>query len=404
MRIICTISFIALNIFGFVNCKDEYVPVLVWTSPDISEEPTLALNKINRELFTSYLTMKLSKNKPLIAVFTEQNLGAEDLVQQNRNLHYGFPFLSNTRARITFFPSVERPYEAAKELVRHGYKWREMDSEGNMNEGDSSILSMVFDSVDEREREETLRKHDEFMAGVTERLGKSGVPWMCIYTGLHSGNVHRGNRPNTWRVVPEPVFPQKPLYLYKDEARGLALLTKGPIRLHLPTHGNHTVRMLEDYFAASFTRSEDAMDLFLWFRRYNLTFCMSVMKRDWFIESVNVQNENGQTMKLWPKSGPRSEKCCTKTNEFQSKGRPVVKVQLEKYKVVEINAKCDVCVNNVTLPFLCTIMFASVVFIVLVWSTILRTYRIHTSIRSNDISVPICLLSCKPVIHPEMKS
>lgn len=87
-----------LNWLSQVESFNEYVPVLIWSSPHFHGGPTLALNKINSELFESFLKKKLSNKRPLVVLFLEQELNAEDFDWRDKQGANSFPFLSNINA------------------------------------------------------------------------------------------------------------------------------------------------------------------------------------------------------------------------------------------------------------------------------------------------------------------
>lgn len=81
---------------------------------------------------------------------------------------------------------------------------------------------------------------------------------------------------SAWHVDPEPpARSQNILCLYYDQHTGWGLLTKGPIKLYLPTKNSTTVKLLDKCFAMSATNLGGTFDIIMWFqvRLINLMLC-----------------------------------------------------------------------------------------------------------------------------------
>lgn len=108
-------------IFGG-SCGAEFVPVFVWESnkPTDVQITSPALKKYSTEDFADFFVNKLSAfgKKPLVVVFTEENLSVEDFSWQDLEENSVFPHLESviaSAANVDFIPSVAEPIEGTEE-------------------------------------------------------------------------------------------------------------------------------------------------------------------------------------------------------------------------------------------------------------------------------------------------
>lgn len=196
-------------IFGG-SCGAEFVPVFVWESnkPTDVQITSPALKKYSTEDFADFFVNKLSAfgKKPLVVVFTEENLSVEDFSWQDLEENSVFPHLESviaSAANVDFIPSVANPLRALRRLEKLGYEWqtvRDLDTMTIPEQGGVVMVLEMEDAKGDEDRPDFLRGHDSVISSVYSRLVSQGDNVVAVYTGRYSSWIEPENEPVLHRV------------------------------------------------------------------------------------------------------------------------------------------------------------------------------------------------------------
>lgn len=168
------------------------VPVLLWessTSDKVTNFPALA--RISCERFNQYMAKKVhaEQSSSVIVLFVEESLSVEDFSSQDSQGHGYFSNIQNitgTAANSEFFPSVESPVDAIKNLVKVGYKIQYLQGREFPEDGKIILIVKLQDANADEDRPDLLRRHDFTVAEVYSQLLAKFSHVVAIFTGLQS--------------------------------------------------------------------------------------------------------------------------------------------------------------------------------------------------------------------------
>jgi len=188
----------------------DFVPVFVWESskPTDVKITSPALKKYSTDEFADFFVNKLSffSKKPLVVVFTEENLSVEDFSWQDLTESSAFPYLESviTRAaNVDFLPSVDNPIRALRRLDKLGYKWqtvRDPDTITVPELGGVVMEVKMEDAKGDEDRPDFLRRHDKRIRRVYSRLVSQRDNVVGVYTGRFNSWIEPENEPVLHRV------------------------------------------------------------------------------------------------------------------------------------------------------------------------------------------------------------
>lgn len=169
---------------------------------------TSALKKYSTDDFAGFFISKLSafRKKPLVLVFTEQNLSVEDFSWQDRHENSVFPRIESViaaTANTEFIPSVANPLTAMRRLEKLGYQWQTVTDLHTMNVPEQDGVVMVLkmeDAAEDEDRPDFLKRHDKFISTLYSRLVSQGHNVVAVYTGRYSSWIEPENEPVLHRV------------------------------------------------------------------------------------------------------------------------------------------------------------------------------------------------------------
>ncbi|KDR18876.1 V-type proton ATPase subunit S1 [Zootermopsis nevadensis] len=182
----------------------------MWESskPTYLQITSPALKKYSTDDFADFFVNKLSSfgKKPLVLVFTEENLSVEDFSWQDVAENSAFPHLEGvtaTAANVDFIPSVESPLRALRRLEKLGYQWETVRHPDKMKFPEHIGVVMVLKLEDARgdeDRPDYLRRHDSVISSVYSRAVSQVGNVVAVYTGRHSSWIEPENEPVVHRV------------------------------------------------------------------------------------------------------------------------------------------------------------------------------------------------------------
>jgi len=188
----------------------DFVPVFVWESskPTDVKITSPALKKYSTDEFADFFVNKLSlfSKKPLVVVFTEENLSVEDFSWQDLTESSAFPYLESviTRAaNVDFLPSVDNPIRALRRLDKLGYKWQTVQDPDTMTVPELGGVVMevkLEDAKGDEDRPDFLRRHDKIISRVYSRLVSQRDNVVGVYTGRFNSWIEPENEPVLHRV------------------------------------------------------------------------------------------------------------------------------------------------------------------------------------------------------------
>lgn len=188
----------------------DFVPVFIWESskPTDVKITSPALKKYSTDEFADFFVNKLSlfNKKPLVVVFTEENLSVEDFSWQDLTESSAFPYLESviTRAaNVDFLPSVDSPIRALRRLDKLGYKWQTVRDPDMMTVPELGGVVMEVKMEDARgdeDRPDFLRRHDKVISRVYSRLVSQHENVVGVYTGRFNSWIEPENEPVLHRV------------------------------------------------------------------------------------------------------------------------------------------------------------------------------------------------------------
>jgi V-type H+-transporting ATPase S1 subunit len=188
----------------------DFVPVFVWESskPTDVKITSPALKKYSTDEFADFFVNKFShfSKKPLVVVFTEENLSVEDFSWQDLTESSAFPYLESviTRAaNVDFLPSVDNPIRALRKLNKLGYKWQTVRDPDAITvpELDGVVMEVqLVDAKGDEDRPDFLRRHDKIISRVYSRLVKQRDNVIGVYTGRFNSWIEPENEPVLHRV------------------------------------------------------------------------------------------------------------------------------------------------------------------------------------------------------------
>jgi len=282
----------------------DFVPVFIWESskPTDVKITSPALKKYSTEEFADFFVHKLSSfsKKPLVVVFTEENLSVEDFSWQDLAESSAFPYLESVSTRganVDFLLSVDKPLRALRRLPEKlGYKWqtvRDPDTMTVPEQGGVVLEVKMEDAKGDEDRPDLLKRHDKIISRLYSRLVSRRDDVVGVYTGRFNSWMEPENEPVLHRVrrqVAEPT-PDATFLLINTSsiliyASNQPNLTVGGVSSNL-TLLNNTVTPNETptYQSASakFTSTNSSEQITLRFFFYNSTSSFGY----WSLENVN---------------------------------------------------------------------------------------------------------------------
>lgn len=188
----------------------DFVPVFVWESskPTDVKITSPALKKYSTDEFEDFFVSKLSlfRKKPLVVVFTEENLSVEDFSWQDLTESSAFPYLESviTRsANVDFLPAVDNPIKALRRLDKLGYKRQTVRDPDTMTVPELGGVVMevkMDDAKADEDRPDFLRRHDKIISRVYSRLVSQRDNVVGVYTGRFNSWIEPENEPVLHRV------------------------------------------------------------------------------------------------------------------------------------------------------------------------------------------------------------
>lgn len=188
----------------------DFVPVFVWESskPTDVKITSPALKKYSTDEFADLFVNKLSlfSKKPLVVVFTEENLSVEDFSWQDLAESSAFPYLESVNskaANVEFLPSVDNPIRALRRLDKVGYQWQTVRDPDTMSVPELGGVVMevkLEDAKGDEDRPDFLRRHDNIISRVYSRLVSQWDNVVGVYTGRFNSWIEPENEPVLHRV------------------------------------------------------------------------------------------------------------------------------------------------------------------------------------------------------------
>lgn len=188
----------------------DFVPVFVWESskPTNLKITSPALKKYSTDEFADFFVNKLSVfgKKPVVVIFTEENLSVEDFSWQDVAENSAFPYLESVIARaanVDFIPSVDNPLRALRRLSKLGYQWqtvRDPETIKVPRQGGYVIEVKMEDAKGDEDRPDFLRRHDNVISRVYSRLASQLDNVVGVYTGRFNSWIEPENEPVLHRV------------------------------------------------------------------------------------------------------------------------------------------------------------------------------------------------------------
>ena len=188
----------------------DFVPVFVWESnkPTDVKISSPALRKYSTDEFADFFVNKLSlfSKKPLVVVFTEENLSVEDFSWQDLAESSAFPYLESVTSRaanVDFLPSVDNPIRALRRLDKVGYQWQTVRDPDTMKVPELGGVVMevkLEDAKGDEDRPDFLRRHDNIISRVYSRLVSQWDNVVGVYTGRFNSWIEPENEPVLHRV------------------------------------------------------------------------------------------------------------------------------------------------------------------------------------------------------------
>ncbi|KAK6641880.1 hypothetical protein RUM44_013600 [Polyplax serrata] len=377
--------------------NEDIVPAFIWTGSERQDSPHVVDDQIQSRIFESYMKKILSDKQPLLVVFLEEELSPDDFFWRNDNDESGYyPFLENLMQKdsLKYFKEIESPYQVIANVSKNRYDWKEWTPKTKWTtilNAEKTAFLVRFDKINSG-RLEILKERDRLMKSFHENLKKSGLDWICIYTGQKApeNGLSTFKSLSTWQVDEEPLEnPTKILSLYQDEHTGLALFIRGVVQVFLPSARRNTVINLENHWGASEKRVKNKNRFIVQFPNHTLTFCIRKVTSGWSIDKMRITNENGFTLNLTAKSRnvDPGNKCREQKYEFQSVQKPLVKVKISKYKFIRLPLHEEACSSPFSLHVVSSFMFLSIVTVALFWNSFLKTQTFTKKHKILRISV-----------------
>lgn len=168
--------FVLVLLFSGLSYVFANVPVLLWessSSDKITDFP--ALSRISCERFNQYMLKKVhgELSSAFIVLFVEESLSVEDFSWQDSQRHGYFSNIQNitaTAANVEFFPSVESPVDAIKNLVKFGYKIQYLQGQEFPDDRNVILIVKLQDANADEDRPDLMRRHDLTMTKIYSKL------------------------------------------------------------------------------------------------------------------------------------------------------------------------------------------------------------------------------------------
>jgi len=298
----------------------DFVPVFMWESskPTDVKITSPALRKYSTDEFADFFVHKLSlfSKKPLVVVFTEENLSVEDFSWQDLAESSAFPYLESVSTRganVDFLLSVDNPLRALRRLEKLGYKWQTVRDPDTMTVPERGGVVMevkMDDAKGDEDRPDLLKRHDKMISRIYSRLVSRRDDVVGVYTGRFNSWIEPENEPVLHRVrrqVAEPT--PNATYLLFNTSTILIYASSHP---NLTVEGvssnltllNRTVTPNEgptfQSVSAKFTSTSSSEQITLRFYFYNSTSSFGY----WSLENVTytVTGNETRVITLTPES------------------------------------------------------------------------------------------------------
>jgi V-type H+-transporting ATPase S1 subunit len=286
----------------------NFVPVFMWESskPTDVKITSPALKKYSTDEFADFFVHKLSlfSKKPLVVVFTEENLSVEDFSWQSLSESSAFPDLESviTRgANVDFLPSVDNPIRALRRLDKLGYQLqtvRDPDTVTVPEVGGVVMVVKMEDAKGDDNRLDLLRRHDKIISRLYSRLVSQRNDVVGVYTGRFNSWIEPENEPALHRVrrqVGEPT--SNTTYLLINVTSILMFASHQPNLTVSGVSGNLTLKSVTPKLTATsqsarakFTSTNSSEQIFLEFFIFNSTSSIGYWSLENVTYSVNYPN------------------------------------------------------------------------------------------------------------------
>ena len=186
MAVEVRMGFVVFLCFLGVALGKDVVPVYIWSSTHQETTSIPALKQLSTQDFADHLNHRL-ESKPLLLVFTEENLSSEDFSGVQ------YPKLQTLGKSSEFLPAVQNPIRAVKKVVS-----RQSSLEDIPAQGSALVIIKMDDARPDEDRGQLLRRHDAKIKQIYQQALKVRDDVLAIYTGHYTSwtepEVHRVRR------------------------------------------------------------------------------------------------------------------------------------------------------------------------------------------------------------------
>lgn len=158
----------------------------IWSSSLQEGTSSSALKQLSTQDFEDHLNQRL-ESKPLVLVFTEENLSVEDFSDVQ------FPKLQTLGRSSEFIPAVQSPMRALKKVVS-----RQSTLEDIPARGSALVVIKMDDARPDEDRGQLLKRHDARINEVYHRALEARDDIVAVYTSHYTSwtepEVHRVRR------------------------------------------------------------------------------------------------------------------------------------------------------------------------------------------------------------------
>lgn len=204
---------------------EDLVPVYMWEASRTSEIVP-ALGQINAATFKEILAQKSSKD-PYIVVFVEETLSPEDFIETSNQKP--FQHLAKLSEKVSYLPLVEKPVELVKEIPYRDFAevTIKMVLDSETLPPQRILIINLNDAKEDEDRIDMLKRHDESIVAIYNKIAKQNDNILAMYTAYHS----------SW-VVPElPISRQsRSLMANAEEEETKKTAKAGPKEGAVPTY------------------------------------------------------------------------------------------------------------------------------------------------------------------------
>lgn len=201
------------------------VPVFLWGLPKTSLKSN-PLTTVASPDFEAILRKEV-ENAPFIVVFTEESLSVEDISRKNADGETSFPFLHSEVPSSLYLPSVENALRVLKDFAEKSdsVDLTEQGLSGDIEDYNNRVLFVNLKDAKEGEsRSAMLRRHDELIAEIFDKLEKKYDNVIGVYTGRNPSwtipaTHSRVRRQASEAAVSSPDYIMNGLRLYAKEIK-----------------------------------------------------------------------------------------------------------------------------------------------------------------------------------------